>query len=66
MKSIENYNELSLDEIKERLVERIAELENLRIQQGTHQITNPMRIRFVRRDIARLKTLIHQKETQLN
>ncbi len=66
MKSIENYKELTVDEMKERLDERIAELENLRIQQATHQITNPMRIRFVRRDIARLKTFIHQKETQIN
>ena len=66
MKSIENYNELTLDEINEKLEERIAELENLRVQQATHQITNPMRIRYVRRDIARIKTIIHKNKTKTN
>ena len=60
MKSQENYKELSPEELAERLTERVEELENLRMQQSTQQITNPLRIRFVRRDIARLKTLIHQ------
>ncbi len=63
MKTREDYKSLSMDELKERLGERIEELENLRLQQATHQISNPLRIRFVRRDIARLNTLIHQKAT---
>ncbi|KAA3610264.1 MAG: 50S ribosomal protein L29 [Calditrichaeota bacterium] len=62
MKSQENYSELSADELNERLGERIEELENLRMQQATHQITNPIRIRYIRRDIARIKTLIHQQK----
>ena len=62
MKSEENYTELSIEELNEKLVERIDELENLKIQQSTQQLTNPLRIRFVRRDIARLKTIIHQNE----
>ncbi len=61
MKSREDYSNLGLDELKERLSERVEELENLRLQQATHQISNPLRIRYVRRDIARLKTLIHQQ-----
>jgi large subunit ribosomal protein L29 len=60
MKSQENYKELSVEELNERLDERVEELENLRMQQAKHQITNPLRIRFVRRDIARIKTFIHQ------
>ncbi len=63
MKTREDYKSLSMDELKERLTERVEELENLRLQQATHQISNPLRIRFVRRDIARLKTLIHQQAT---
>jgi len=66
MKSIENYNELTLDEINEKLEERIAELENLRVQQATHQITNTMRVRYVRRDIARIKTILHKNKTKTN
>ena len=62
MKSQENYTELGPEELAERLTERVEELENLRMQQSTQQLTNPLRIRFVRRDIARLKTLIHQSE----
>jgi large subunit ribosomal protein L29 len=60
MKSKENYKELSAEELNDKLVERIEELENLRMQQATHQITNPIRIRFIRRDISRIKTFIHQ------
>jgi len=60
MKSQENYKELSLDELNEKLTERVEELDNLRMQQATHQITNPIRIRFVRRDISRIKTFIHK------
>lgn len=63
MKSKENYKDMEADELQERLVERVEELENLRLQQATHQITNPIRIRYIRRDIARIKTIIHQQKS---
>ena len=63
MKSEENYKELSIEELNEKMGERVEELENLKLQQSTQQLTNPLRIRFVRRDIARLKTIIHQYES---
>lgn len=62
MKSEENYKELSIEELNEKVIERVEELENLKMQQSTQQLSNPLRIRFVRRDIARLKTIIHQNE----
>jgi large subunit ribosomal protein L29 len=62
MKSEENYKDLSIEELNEKMVERVEELENLRLQQSTQQLSNPLRIRFVRRDIARLKTIIHRHE----
>ncbi len=62
MKSEENYKDLSIEELNEKMVERAEELENLKLQQSTQQLTNPLRIRFIRRDIARLKTIIHQHE----
>lgn len=62
MKSEENYKDLSIEELNEKMVERAEELENLKLQQATQQLTNPLRIRFIRRDIARLKTIIHQHE----
>ncbi|MCB0282327.1 MAG: 50S ribosomal protein L29 [Calditrichae bacterium] len=63
MKSKENYKDMEADELQERLVERVEELENLRLQQATHQITNPIRIRYIRRDIARIKTIMHQQKS---
>ena len=63
MKSKENYKDMEADELQERLVERVEELENLRLQQATHQITNPIRIRYTRRDIARIKTIMHQQKS---
>jgi large subunit ribosomal protein L29 len=62
MKSQEDYTSLKPEELAERLTERVEELENLRMQQSTQQLPNPLRIRFVRRDIARLKTIMHQHE----
>jgi len=57
MKSKEGLLNLSADELSGKLTELQDELANLKLQQATHQITNPMRIRSVRRDIARVKTL---------
>lgn len=51
--------------------ERTAELErmkqelfNLRFQHVTGQLENPVKMREVRRDIARVKTIIREKETE--
>ena len=49
-------------EIKQRLDDSLEELQNLRFQHATHQLDNPLRIRSVRRDIARLKTILHEIE----
>jgi large subunit ribosomal protein L29 len=55
--------DLSDDESRARLQELQEELFNLRFQLATGQIENVGRIRTVRRDIARLKTI--QRERQL-
>jgi len=54
--------ELSLDELKKRLADEQENLGNLRFQLATSQLESPVRVRTVRRDIARLKTLIHEKQ----
>ncbi|MCD6168787.1 MAG: 50S ribosomal protein L29 [Caldiserica bacterium] len=54
--------ELSIDELERKLEELRRELFNLRFQQATHQLKNPVRIRFVRRDIARILTILKEKE----
>jgi large subunit ribosomal protein L29 len=52
---------LSDEELRGKLRELQEELFNLRFQLATGQIENVGRIRTVRRDIARLKTIQHQK-----
>lgn len=48
-------------ELNQKLHEAYQELFNLRFRQGTKQIENTSRIRVVRRDIARIKTVIHER-----
>jgi large subunit ribosomal protein L29 len=60
MKAAE-LRELSDDELRGKLQELQEELFNLRFQLATGQIENVGRIRTVRRDIARLKTVQQQR-----
>jgi len=60
MKAAE-LRDLSDEEAREKLRELQEELFNLRFQLATGQIENVGHIRMVRRDIARLKTIQHQK-----
>ena len=61
MKAAE-LRELSDEELRGKLRELQEELFNLRFQLATGQIENVGRIRTVRRDIARLKTIQRQRE----
>jgi large subunit ribosomal protein L29 len=60
MKAAE-LRDLSDEELRGKLRELQEELFNLRFQLATGQIENVGRIRTVRRDIARLKTIQHQR-----
>ncbi len=62
MKNKEELKNLSLEELKAKLQEAREEYENLLLQKATHELSNPMRIRIVRREIARIKTFIRQHE----
>lgn len=53
---------LSSEEIESRIEQLKDELFNLRFQLATGQLENPMRIRQVRKDIARAKTILKQRE----
>ena len=52
---------LSADEIKAKLVELRDERFKLKFRSATEAIDNPMRFRTVRRDIARLETLLRAR-----
>ncbi len=54
--------ELSSDELRQKLDEFTQELFNLRFQHATDQLENPMRVGHVRRDIARMKTVVRERE----
>jgi large subunit ribosomal protein L29 len=54
--------ELSNEELQQKLSELKAELFNLRFQLATGQLDNPMRIRDVRKTIARIKTILRERE----
>lgn len=53
---------LSDQDLNEKLAELKEELLNLRFQHTINQLENPMRISHVRKDIARVKTRIRERE----
>jgi large subunit ribosomal protein L29 len=63
MKAAE-LRELTSDELRSKEHDLRKELFNLRFRQATGEIENPMRIRAIRKDIARVLTLIGEKSGQ--
>jgi large subunit ribosomal protein L29 len=57
-----DIRDLSVEELRKRLADEQENLANLRFQLATSQLDSPIRVRTVRRDIARLQTLISQRE----
>lgn len=53
---------MAIDEIKAKEAELKKELFNLRMRHATNQLENPLKLRIVRRDIAKIKTVIAEKE----
>ena len=49
------------DELKDQLVSLKKEQFNLRFQRATQQLESPARVKMVRRDIARVKTILGEK-----
>jgi len=54
--------ELTTTEIEQKLTQYKEELCNLRFQSATGQLENPIRLGQVRKDIARCKTVLRQRE----
>lgn len=63
MKAKEIRN-LSAEEIKTKISDNREELMKLRFQQVTGQLTDTSRLRMIRRDIARLETILAQTTEQ--
>ena len=58
--------EISDEELKTRLSEAKAELFNLRVQAATGQLDNNRRLQTVRREIARIYTIMRERELGLS
>ena len=56
--------ENTLPELNKKLADLKDELFHLRFQLAINQLENPMRITAVKKDIARVKTIIREKEIQ--
>ena len=54
--------ELSKEELETKLKDLKAELFNLRFQLAINQLDNPMRVSAVKKDIARVKTILRENE----
>ena len=54
--------EMSAAELTQKLSDLKAELFNLRFQHAINQLENPMRLNVVKKDIARIKTMIRANE----
>ena len=58
---VSDLNAMSVDQLQEELVRLKKEQFNLRFQKATGQLENTARVRVVRRDIARVRTLSRNK-----
>ena len=64
-KEINEVRGLSVEKLQEKLQELKKDLFMLRMQHATNQLDNPMQIAAVKKDIARIKTIIREKETNV-
>ena len=59
---VKEIRELSTEEINKKLVETKEELFNLRFQQATGTLEKPSRIRDLRHTVAKMKTVLKERE----
>ena len=60
-KEIKEVRGMSIEKLEEKLQELKKDLFMLRMQHATNQLDNPMQIAAVKKDIARVKTIIREK-----
>ena len=64
-KELKEIRGLSVEKLEEKLQDLKKDLFMLRMQHATNQLDNPMQIAAVKKDIARIKTIIREKETNV-
>ena len=65
MKNAE-IDKLSIDDIETKIGELVKKLKDLKMNHKVSPIENPIQIKFLRRDIARLKTAIVNRDMKIN
>ncbi len=58
---VEDLRQKSEDELNQEVLDLKKEAFNLRFQRASGQLENTARVRQVRRDIARIKTVLHER-----
>lgn len=64
MKATE-IRKMSSEDLEAKLADLKKDLFMLRMQHATNQLDNPIKINVVKKDIARIKTIIREKETKV-
>ena len=62
----EEIREMSVQDIKSRVAELEEERFRLKFRSATEPLENPLRLRTIRKDIARLKTVLSERERTTN
>ena len=65
MMKAKEFRNLSVEDLNNKLNDLKKDLFMLRMQHATNQLDNPMQIATVKKDIARIKTIIREKETNI-
>ena len=63
---IDKINEMSSPELEKELSELKSELFKLRFSLATNGLDNPLKVKEVRKDIARIKTILRERELKNN
>lgn len=58
--------DMSIEEMRQKVLDLNEELFNLRFQHGTGQLENPQKMKQTKRDIARIRTIIRENELTQN
>ena len=61
---VAEIRELTVDDLRARVKDMDDQIFRLRIQKSMGQLEAPARVRDIRRDLARIKTILREKETK--
>ena len=64
MNKIEELRKLTTEELNNKIKENKEELFNLRFQQATGNLEKPGRLKDLRKEVARMKTIIRERELE--